>query len=139
MVQRFDIPEALAHAQGWAAAWGIRRVPRGTRSSTQQPSSPHPNQPTPGGRYTESEKEKDPEPAKMSRSPERISSYRRHFEECTTSSSSTALQVRVSSPSPARRQQRAASYSRSAVASAANGMAMGRRAISSSRKPLMAR
>ncbi|XP_048116043.1 desmin-like isoform X2 [Alosa alosa] len=79
--------------------------------------------------------------AKMSRSPERISSYRRHFEECTTSSSSTALQVRVSSPSPSRRdarQQRAASYSRSAAASAANGMAMGRRAVSSSRRPLMA-
>ncbi|XP_076135767.1 glial fibrillary acidic protein-like [Alosa pseudoharengus] len=75
----------------------------------------------------------------MSRSPERISSYRRHFEECTTStsSSSTALQVRVSSPSPSR-QQRAASYSRSAAASAANGMAMGRRAVSSSRRPLMA-
>ncbi|XP_048117170.1 glial fibrillary acidic protein-like isoform X1 [Alosa alosa] len=79
----------------------------------------------------------------MSHSPERISSYRRHFEEYTTSSSSssTALQVRVSSPSPSRRdarQQRAASYSRSATASAANGMAMGRRAVSSSRRPLMA-
>ncbi|XP_062393913.1 glial fibrillary acidic protein-like [Sardina pilchardus] len=73
----------------------------------------------------------------MSHSPERISSYRRHFEECTTSSSSTALQVRVSSASPAR-QQRSASYSRSAAASAANGMAMGRRAVSSSRRSLMA-
>ncbi|XP_031432775.1 glial fibrillary acidic protein [Clupea harengus] len=72
----------------------------------------------------------------MSRSPERISSYRRHFEEC----SSTSLQVRVSSPSPSRqdpRQQRAASYSRSAVATAGNGMAMGRRTASTSRKPLM--
>lgn len=52
VVRRFDIPEALAHARGWAAARGIRRVPRGTRSSTQQPSSPHPNQPPPAGRYT---------------------------------------------------------------------------------------
>ena len=85
--------------------------------------------------------ERDSEPqhaAKMSRSPERISSYRRHFEEC----SSTSLQVRVSSPSPSRRdprQQRAASSSRSAVAAAGNGMAMGHRTVSSSRKSLMGR
>ncbi|XP_050932134.1 glial fibrillary acidic protein [Lates calcarifer] len=38
----------------------------------------------------------------MSRSPERISSYRRHFEE----SSSLSHQVRVSSPSPTRREAR---------------------------------
>uniref|UniRef100_A0A8B9K8J8 Zgc:172323 n=1 Tax=Astyanax mexicanus TaxID=7994 RepID=A0A8B9K8J8_ASTMX len=47
----------------------------------------------------------------MSRSPERISSYRRHFEDTTTSS----YQVRVSSPSPVRRDAgrcRSASYSR---------------------------
>ncbi|XP_068586170.1 desmin [Cebidichthys violaceus] len=41
----------------------------------------------------------------MSRSPERISSYRRHFED----SSSSSYQVRVSSPSPARRDARHAS------------------------------
>ncbi|KAK9513338.1 hypothetical protein VZT92_026879 [Zoarces viviparus] len=41
----------------------------------------------------------------MSRSPERISSYRRHFEDSSTSS----YQVRVSSPSPARRDARHAS------------------------------
>ncbi|XP_055083594.1 glial fibrillary acidic protein [Periophthalmus magnuspinnatus] len=41
----------------------------------------------------------------MSRSPERISSYRRHFEEAMSSS----YQVRVSSPSPVRREGRAGS------------------------------
>ncbi|XP_055020103.1 glial fibrillary acidic protein [Boleophthalmus pectinirostris] len=41
----------------------------------------------------------------MSRSPERISSYRRHFEEGVSSS----YQVRVSSPSPVRREGRAGS------------------------------
>uniref|UniRef100_A0A8D0AJG1 Zgc:172323 n=1 Tax=Sander lucioperca TaxID=283035 RepID=A0A8D0AJG1_SANLU len=41
----------------------------------------------------------------MSRSPERISSYRRHFED----SSSSSYQVRVSSPSPTRRDTRHAS------------------------------
>uniref|UniRef100_A0A667ZRI7 Zgc:172323 n=1 Tax=Myripristis murdjan TaxID=586833 RepID=A0A667ZRI7_9TELE len=50
----------------------------------------------------------------MSRSPERISSYRRHFED----SSSASYQVRVSSPSPVRRDVRRASagYSRTAGA-----------------------
>uniref|UniRef100_H2L9W4 Zgc:172323 n=1 Tax=Oryzias latipes TaxID=8090 RepID=H2L9W4_ORYLA len=43
--------------------------------------------------------------AAMSHSPERISSYRRHFED----SSSSAYQVRVCSPSPTRRQSRHAS------------------------------
>uniref|UniRef100_A0A3P8U1C8 Zgc:172323 n=1 Tax=Amphiprion percula TaxID=161767 RepID=A0A3P8U1C8_AMPPE len=43
--------------------------------------------------------------AAMSRSPERISSYRRHFED----SSSSTYQVRVSSPSPTRRDDRHAS------------------------------
>ncbi|XP_062406295.1 uncharacterized protein LOC134097437 [Sardina pilchardus] len=66
----------------------------------------------------------------MSRSPERISSYRRHFEGALAacSSSSTALQVRVSSPSPTRRsvRTRSASYSRSG--------SMGRRAVSASRR-----
>uniref|UniRef100_A0A8C7VD62 Zgc:172323 n=1 Tax=Oncorhynchus mykiss TaxID=8022 RepID=A0A8C7VD62_ONCMY len=54
--------------------------------------------------------------ANMSRSPERISSYRRHFED---SGSSSSYQVRVSSPSPTRRVNRhqSASYSRSAGAS----------------------
>ncbi|TSZ83230.1 Desmin [Bagarius yarrelli] len=51
----------------------------------------------------------------MSRSPERISSYRRHFEGAFGSSTSTC-QIRVSSPSPRRREtrHRSASYSRSA-------------------------
>ncbi|XP_062406296.1 glial fibrillary acidic protein-like [Sardina pilchardus] len=68
----------------------------------------------------------------MSRSPERISSYRRHFEGAlAASSSSTSLQVRVSSPSPTRRSVRtrsasSASYSRSGT--------MGRRAVSGSRR-----
>uniref|UniRef100_A0A672QYY7 Zgc:172323 n=1 Tax=Sinocyclocheilus grahami TaxID=75366 RepID=A0A672QYY7_SINGR len=51
----------------------------------------------------------------MSRSPERISSYRRHFEDTSTSS----YQVRVSSPSPVRRDVgrcRSASYTRKASA-----------------------
>uniref|UniRef100_A0A674E5M8 Zgc:172323 n=1 Tax=Salmo trutta TaxID=8032 RepID=A0A674E5M8_SALTR len=54
--------------------------------------------------------------ANMSRSPERISSYRRHFED---SSNLSSYQVRVSSPSPTRRVNRhqSASYSRSAGAS----------------------
>ncbi|XP_062860606.1 notochord granular surface [Trichomycterus rosablanca] len=49
----------------------------------------------------------------MSRSPERMSSYRRHFEGALASSSSTC-QIRVSSPSPRRREtrHRSASYSR---------------------------
>ncbi|KAA0703456.1 Desmin [Triplophysa tibetana] len=71
----------------------------------------------------------------MSRSPERISSYRRHFEDTSTSS----YQVRVSSPSPVRRETgrcRSASYSRKAIA--VSSMAVGRRTISSSRsRPLM--
>ncbi|KAK3545063.1 hypothetical protein QTP86_033254 [Hemibagrus guttatus] len=51
----------------------------------------------------------------MSRSPERISSYRRHFEGALASSSSTC-HIRVSSPSPRRHEtrHRSASYSRSA-------------------------
>ncbi|ROJ29272.1 Desmin [Anabarilius grahami] len=72
----------------------------------------------------------------MSRSPERISSYRRHFEDTSTSS----YQVRVSSPSPVRRDVgrcRSASYSRNATAMRSS-MAVGRRTISSSRsQPLM--
>ncbi|XP_041721402.1 notochord granular surface isoform X1 [Coregonus clupeaformis] len=67
----------------------------------------------------------------MSRSPERMSSYRRHFEG-TLASSSASYQVRVSSPSPTRRdvRHRSASYSRS-------GGTMGRRNLSSNRKPRM--
>ncbi|XP_076129220.1 desmin-like [Alosa pseudoharengus] len=66
----------------------------------------------------------------MSRSPEKISSYRRHFEGALAASSSTSLQVRISSPSPTRRGNRtrsasSASYSRSGT--------MGRRAMSGSR------
>ncbi|KAK7157943.1 hypothetical protein R3I93_009213 [Phoxinus phoxinus] len=72
----------------------------------------------------------------MSRSPERISSYRRHFEDTSTSS----YQVRVSSPSPVRRDVgrcRSASYSRNTTA-VRSSMAAGRRTISSSRsQPLM--
>ncbi|XP_067839948.1 desmin [Heptranchias perlo] len=64
----------------------------------------------------------------MSRSPERMSSYRRHFEDCSTSSAS--YRVRVSSPSPPRRQarHRSASYSRTtARLVAGGGMQAGRR------------
>uniref|UniRef100_UPI0037E82958 notochord granular surface n=1 Tax=Semicossyphus pulcher TaxID=241346 RepID=UPI0037E82958 len=59
----------------------------------------------------------------MSRSPERMSSYRRHFE--GTMASSNAYQVRVSSPSPTRRdtRHRSASFTR-------GGGSMGRRSIS---------
>ncbi|XP_071240060.1 desmin-like isoform X1 [Salvelinus alpinus] len=72
----------------------------------------------------------------MSRSPERISSYRRHFED---SSSSSSYQVRVSSPSPTRRVNRhqSASYSRSAGASGMQAQTMGRRTVSTSRNARM--
>ncbi|XP_051747223.1 notochord granular surface [Ctenopharyngodon idella] len=65
----------------------------------------------------------------MSYSPERMSSYRRHFEGGLTSSST--LQVRVSSPSPTRgaARHRSASYTRSGT--------MGRRALSGSRRSRM--
>ncbi|NP_001107899.1 uncharacterized protein LOC564165 [Danio rerio] len=68
----------------------------------------------------------------MSRSPERISSYRRHFED----SSSSSYQVRVSSPSPVRRDAgrcRSASYTRSNAMAVSNSRAVGRRTISTSR------
>ncbi|XP_045072952.1 glial fibrillary acidic protein-like [Coregonus clupeaformis] len=73
----------------------------------------------------------------MSRSPERISSYRRHFED---SSSSSSYQVRVSSPSPTRRVNRhqSASYLRSAGASSMQAQTMGRRTVSTSRNARMA-
>ncbi|XP_063054364.1 desmin-like [Engraulis encrasicolus] len=78
----------------------------------------------------------------MSRSPERISSYRRYFEECSTAAAtSNSLQMRVSSPSPVRREvrsQRGASYSRSSAA-AAGVMAVGRRAASASRSSTASR
>ncbi|XP_056312056.1 notochord granular surface [Danio aesculapii] len=63
----------------------------------------------------------------MSYSPERMSSYRRHFEGGLAASST--LQVRVSSPSPTRgaTRHRSASYSRST----------GRRALSGTRKSRM--
>uniref|UniRef100_A0A8C2CTT1 Notochord granular surface n=1 Tax=Cyprinus carpio TaxID=7962 RepID=A0A8C2CTT1_CYPCA len=65
----------------------------------------------------------------MSHSPERMSSYRRHFEGGLTSSST--LQVRVCSPSPPRgaARHRSASYTRSGT--------MARRALSGSRKSLI--
>ncbi|KAG7454103.1 glial fibrillary acidic protein-like [Solea senegalensis] len=58
----------------------------------------------------------------MSRSPERMSSYRRHFE--GTLAAPPALQLRVSSPSPSRREtrHRSVSFTRS-------GGAVGRRAL----------
>uniref|UniRef100_A0A4W4FL34 IF rod domain-containing protein n=1 Tax=Electrophorus electricus TaxID=8005 RepID=A0A4W4FL34_ELEEL len=72
--------------------------------------------------------------ATMSHSPERISSYRRHFE----GSTSTSYQVRVSSPSPVQRDAgrwRSASYSR---VEAGRGVVVGRRTISSTRsRPLL--
>ncbi|XP_064805932.1 glial fibrillary acidic protein-like [Oncorhynchus masou masou] len=73
----------------------------------------------------------------MSRSPERISSYRRHFED---SSSSSSYQVRVSSPSPTLRVNRhqSANYSPSAGASRMQAQTMGRRTVSTSRNARMA-
>ncbi|KAM3873595.1 desmin [Diretmus argenteus] len=72
----------------------------------------------------------------MSHSPERISSYRRHFED----SSSSSYQVRVSSPSPTRRDVRHASvgYSRGAGASLMRVEAVGRRSVSAARKSRLA-
>ncbi|XP_051544183.1 desmin-like [Myxocyprinus asiaticus] len=65
----------------------------------------------------------------MSRSPERMSSYRRHFEGGISSSST--LQVRVSSPSPSRgpARHRSASFTRSGT--------LGRRAQSGTRRSRM--
>ncbi|TNN57694.1 Desmin [Liparis tanakae] len=74
--------------------------------------------------------------AAMSRSPERISSYRRHFED----SSSSSYQVRVSSPSPTRKDARHASAGYS-CRSGAGGMRMesvGRRTASTARRTRMA-
>ena len=68
----------------------------------------------------------------MSRSPERMSSYRRHFED----TSATSIQVRMASPSPVRRQdgrQASASYSRS-LATTNSMRAEGRRTVSAARK-----
>ncbi|XP_039662596.1 vimentin isoform X1 [Perca fluviatilis] len=71
----------------------------------------------------------------MSRSPERISSYRRHFED----SSSSSYQVRVSSPSPTRRDARHASagYSCRAGASGMRVESVGRRNVSAARRTRM--
>ncbi|KAM6994680.1 desmin isoform 2-T2 [Tautogolabrus adspersus] len=71
----------------------------------------------------------------MSRSPERISSYRRHFED----SSSSSYQVRVSSPSPTRRDARHASagYACRAGASSMRVESVGRRNISAARRTRM--
>ncbi|MGH0167389.1 UNVERIFIED_CONTAM: hypothetical protein FKN15_052479 [Acipenser sinensis] len=74
----------------------------------------------------------------MSRSPERISSYRRHFED--SSSSSASYQVRVSSPSPPRAREarhRSASYTRSSATM--RTAAVGRRTTSSTRRPHISR
>uniref|UniRef100_A0A3Q0R0D4 Zgc:172323 n=1 Tax=Amphilophus citrinellus TaxID=61819 RepID=A0A3Q0R0D4_AMPCI len=67
----------------------------------------------------------------MSFSPERISSYRRHFED----SSSSSYQVRVSSPSPTRREARHASTgcSSRARASSMRVDSVGRRTVSAAR------
>ncbi|XP_070768665.1 glial fibrillary acidic protein [Enoplosus armatus] len=72
----------------------------------------------------------------MSHSPERISSYRRHFED----SSSSSYQVRVSSPSPTRRDARhaSASYSCRAGAGSMRVQSVGRRAVSAARRTHMA-
>ncbi|KAG7258755.1 hypothetical protein CRUP_018897, partial [Coryphaenoides rupestris] len=69
----------------------------------------------------------------MSHSPERISSYRRHFED---SSSSVSYQVRVSSPSPTRRNGRIASaaLTRCPGGGTMRVESMGRRAASAARK-----
>ncbi|XP_032375311.1 low molecular weight neuronal intermediate filament isoform X2 [Etheostoma spectabile] len=68
----------------------------------------------------------------MSRSPERISSYRRHFED----SSSSSYQVRVSSPSPTRKDARHASagYSCKAGARGMRAESVGRRNVSAARR-----
>ncbi|XP_053316812.1 desmin-like [Spea bombifrons] len=63
----------------------------------------------------------------MSASPERISSYRRHFDEF---GSSSVVRLRVSSPSPPR-QRRSASYSRETC----EEYTVGRRAASATRRP----
>ncbi|XP_061076203.1 desmin [Conger conger] len=72
----------------------------------------------------------------MSHSPERISSYRRHFE----GSGASSYHVRVTSPSPTRREacHRSASYSRSAATTGMRAEAIGRRTVSSTRSPRMA-
>ncbi|XP_030606403.1 glial fibrillary acidic protein [Archocentrus centrarchus] len=72
----------------------------------------------------------------MSFSPERISSYRRHFED----SSSSSYQVRVSSPSPTRREARHASTgcSTRARASSMRVDSVGRRTVSAARRSRMA-
>ncbi|KAM9310046.1 desmin [Pholidichthys leucotaenia] len=73
----------------------------------------------------------------MSHSPERISSYRRHFED----SSSTTYQVRVSSPSPTRRVARHGSsgcLSARAGASSMRVASVGRRTVSAARRSRMA-
>ncbi|CAN9514120.1 unnamed protein product [Ophioblennius macclurei] len=71
----------------------------------------------------------------MSRSPERISSYRRHFED----SSSATYQVRVSSPSPVRREARNGStgYSSRAGAGGMRVESVGRRSASTTRMSRM--
>ncbi|XP_033957517.1 desmin [Pseudochaenichthys georgianus] len=68
----------------------------------------------------------------MSRSQDRISSYRRHFED----SSSSSYQVRVSSPSPTRRDSRHASagYSCRSGAGSMRVESAGRRNISAARR-----
>ncbi|XP_026040892.1 desmin [Astatotilapia calliptera] len=72
----------------------------------------------------------------MSFSPERISSYRRHFED----SSSSSYQIRVSSPSPTRREARRAStgcFSSRAGASSMRVDSVGRRTMSAARRSRM--
>ncbi|XP_048880177.1 glial fibrillary acidic protein isoform X2 [Brienomyrus brachyistius] len=71
---------------------------------------------------------KQPPGVTMSHSPERISSYRRHFEDTGAS-----YEVRVSSPSPTRRdtRQRSPSFTRAASASL-RAQAVGKRTFSSS-------
>uniref|UniRef100_A0A668RDZ0 IF rod domain-containing protein n=1 Tax=Oreochromis aureus TaxID=47969 RepID=A0A668RDZ0_OREAU len=76
------------------------------------------------------------ETAAMSFSPERISSYRRHFED----SSSLSYQIRVSSPSPIRREARRAStgcFSSRAGASSMRVDSVGRRTVSAARRSRM--
>ncbi|XP_043927111.1 glial fibrillary acidic protein-like isoform X2 [Protopterus annectens] len=73
----------------------------------------------------------------MSRSPERISSYRRHFED----SSSSIMHMRMSSPSPTRVRvirPRSSSFGRtatSAVKTVRGTATLGRRTVSASRRP----
>lgn len=142
--QTFEIPQVLAHEiscvwQGWdtTGKGGSIKAGAGTGQSghwsavksskpQREPSWPplsSPLQWTRGNAVAV---------ATMSCSPERISSYRRHFED----SGSSSYQVRVSSPSPIRRDAHFAStgYSRTAGSRTMRVESVGRRPVSATRR-----